>query len=339
MGDQDLRQRLPAGECGLIERGEPALIPRLGIGAERQQRPQRGRLSLDDGQVQRGPAPVRAIHDARERRRIRGGRRVEGVDVADGGGREQVMAGASRQQEREDLRLHGHVVPARGPPDHLELVAVAGADRIGAVIEEQPDDRQVLVLGREMQRVRDVAFVADVGIGAAFEQQSDDRLVGDAEVQRGPESGVAGQRAALAHQLGMRVEQGGQLDDVAGVGRREDAWSGDSPAPRRAPRVRRVRDRRGCGRLEPGPAREAEFAGQRMLDMAQAGIGRRARVGAQQPRPRLRIAGAQGLQPLLRFAFELIECGRGREARLMDTFLPEGLMSARSRLEEGSMVR
>ena len=88
---------------------------------------------------------------------------------------------------------------------------------------EQPDDRQILVLGGEVQRVRVVAFVAHVRIGAAREQQPHHRLVGDAEVQRGPQADVAGQRAALAHQLGMRVEQGGQPDDVAGVRRREDA--------------------------------------------------------------------------------------------------------------------
>ena len=133
------------------------------------------------------------------------------------------MARAVRQQVREDVRLHGHVVPARRPADDLELVAVAGADRIGAVLEEQPDHRQILVLGGEVQRVGVVAFVADVRIGAALEQQPHHRLVGDAEVQRGPQAGVAGQRAALAHQFGMRVEQGGQPDDVAGVRRREDA--------------------------------------------------------------------------------------------------------------------
>ena len=218
------------------------------------------------------------------------------------------MARAVRQQVREDVRLHGHVVPARGPADHLELVAVAGADRIGAVLEEQPYHRQILVLGREVQRVGVVAFVADVRIGAAREEQPHDRLVGDAEVQRAAEAGVSRQRAALAHQPGVCVEQRGEADDVAGRRGREDA------VERRLARSRVACGiMRGRGRLEPRPAREAELPGQRVLDVAQPGVGRRARVRAQQPRPRLRIAGAQGFQPLLRFALELIEGGRGRE--------------------------
>ena len=57
------------------------------------------------------------------------------------------------------------------PADDLELVPSSAPIGVRAVLDQQLDDVEIVVLGGEVQRNRVVAFVADVGIGAALEQR------------------------------------------------------------------------------------------------------------------------------------------------------------------------
>ena len=95
------------------------------------------------------------------------------------------------------------------PAEHLELVAVAGTDRIGPVLDQQSNDAEMLFLRGEVQRHRVVALVADVGIGAAIEQPLDGRLVAavDLGMQGRPRAPMAGKAASLVDDARVRVEQ------------------------------------------------------------------------------------------------------------------------------------
>src|SRR5262245_23380576 len=75
-------------------------------------------------------------------------------------GRVDVVPRAVSQEIVYDVA--SRLAEAGGPPDYLELVAVAAADGIRAMFDQQLDDRELLFLGREMERHRVVAFVADV---------------------------------------------------------------------------------------------------------------------------------------------------------------------------------
>ena len=74
------------------------------------------------------------------------------------------------------------VLKTDGPTGHVELVRGAGADGIRAVVDEHPDDRQIAALGREVNRIRVVAFIPDIRIGAALQQRLDEGFVPDGEV-------------------------------------------------------------------------------------------------------------------------------------------------------------
>ena len=131
---------------------------------------------------------------------------------------------------------------------------------------------EVPVLGGEVQRYRVVALVADVGIGATFEEAPNDSLVRDAEVQRGPQPGVAGEDAALVDEIGMRRR---------GARRRARHRLGPPPREERSAACRTARLAR-CGerRLEGDPALMPVLARERMLNVAKARLGRRLWVGA-----------------------------------------------------------
>ncbi len=154
--------------------------------------------------MQRRAPLVGAVHPAREIRGRRRDQRADRIDLADGDGRKNVMAGAVREQVVDQLAVGLDIVPAARPADHLELVPVAGADRIGAVLDQQADHREVLPLRRKVQRHGVVALVADVGVGAVLEQRADHGLVIDAEVQRGAKAGVTAEMAALLISSGWR---------------------------------------------------------------------------------------------------------------------------------------
>ena len=68
--------------------------------------------------------------------------------------------------------------------------------------------RRGRALGSEVDGRGVVTLVADVRIGAAFEQDAYDRLVARAKVDRRPQAGVARQRAALVDEMRMGVEDG-----------------------------------------------------------------------------------------------------------------------------------
>src|SRR6266851_5023153 len=75
------------------------------------------------------------------------------------------------------------------------------------------------------------------------------------------------------------------------------------------------RDVAGCGgsrgrgdrRLHLDPAAVPVLARERVLDVAQSGIGGRARPGAGQPDARVTIVCAERLQPALRFLLEIVD--------------------------------
>ena len=77
----------------------------------------------------------------------------------------------------------------------------AGANRIRAVFDKELDDREVAALGGKMNRERVIAVVADVGVGAAFEQRLHDGFVPRAEVQRGPPACMPRQHATLVDEI------------------------------------------------------------------------------------------------------------------------------------------
>ena len=108
---------------------------------------------------------------------------------------------------------------------------------------------EAMLLHGEVERVGVVAFAADVGIGAALQQQLDCRftVAEDGLVQRRSHALAA----ALVNQLWMRIEQRIESCEVAfssGIAQRRDRLC-----------------RRGCFqrldvRLQPGPRRESIFA-------------------------------------------------------------------------------
>src|SRR5262249_12962374 len=64
--------------------------------------------------------------------------------------------------------------------------------------------------------------------------------------------------------------------------------------------------------LQTRPARMAALARERVLDVAQCRRLERVRVGATQPRPRVRVAGANGLQPSTRFSSQIVQGGHDK---------------------------
>ena len=77
------------------------------------------------------------------------------------------------------------------------------------MFDEQLDDGEVAAFGGEVKWERVVSVVADVRIGAAFEQRPHDGFVSRAEMQRRAQAGIAGERAALVDDGRMFVEDRG----------------------------------------------------------------------------------------------------------------------------------
>ena len=127
------------------------------------------------------------------------------------------MSGAVREKVFADLDMRG-IVETHRPTEHVELVRGAGANRVGAVRDEQLDHGQVAAFGGEMNRIRVVAFVADVRIGAALEERPHDGLMPRAEVKGRPQARIARQRAALIDEVGMVVENRRHSGGVARAG-------------------------------------------------------------------------------------------------------------------------
>ena len=80
---------------------------------------------------------------------------------------------------------------------------------------------EVAAFGGEVKRKGVVSFIPDIRIGAALEQRPDDRFVAGAEVQRRTRPCVAWQRAALVDDVGRFVEDRGDRSGIALAGRRE----------------------------------------------------------------------------------------------------------------------
>ena len=74
--------------------------------------------------------------------------------------------------------------------------------------------------------------------------------------------------------------------------------------------------------LQCRPVREAVLLRECILDVAQAGFGRGFEPGALQTRARLKVVGAQGLEPTLGFFLEIVEGAFRGELSTHGTFLP-----------------
>ncbi len=129
------------------------------------------------------------------------------------------MHGAVREQVVHELGVA--LAKAGRPPDDLELVAITGTDRVGPMLDEQPDDPQVAALNGKVERHGVVAFVTDVRIGTTSEQGLDDVEVMHAKVEGGSQSRVAGKRAAIADDAGMGIGHRGNCCCVAFAGGHE----------------------------------------------------------------------------------------------------------------------
>jgi hypothetical protein len=283
----------------LIERREADGVLEVLVGAELDQRGDGGRLPLGDRQVQRRPPEVRPVHALIQIRAVRG-QRAQRRHVAHRGRRHHCVPRAMLEQVASHIELH-RVVEADRPAEHVEIVRRAGADWIRAVLDEQPDDGEIAALGGEMDRIRVVAVVADVRIGAALEEQAHDCFVAHAEVERRPPARVGRQLAALVDDGRVAVEDRADGGGVARAGCREQR------------RQRRVRRGAIAHRAREGnPAVVSPLARERVLHVAQRGLLRRARGRAIESRARVRIARAEGVEPALGGFAQVVEGGHGR---------------------------
>src|SRR6202011_5641222 len=89
----------------------------------------------------------------------------------------------------------------------------------------------------------------------------------------------------------LRVEFGG-FDDVCGLAEREQ--------------LREIL-------CQCGPALNAVFQRERVLDIPQSGLSRCLRIGAAQPRTCPFVIGAQSFEPALRFLLQIVEGTRRSE--------------------------
>ena len=121
----------------------------------------------------------------------------------------------------------------------------------------------------------------------------------DAEVQRRPQAGMAGQRAALVDDGRMFVEDRGDGRSVASGGRGEQLgqWCCGAPAPSTT------------ARRESDPALVAAFACKGVLHVAKRGLFRCAGIRASKPCAGIGIAIAQRFQPALGSLPQIVEGG------------------------------
>ena len=75
------------------------------------------------------------------------------------------------------------------------------------MLHEQPYDCHVTPLGREVERHRIVAFIPDVRVRPALQQQTHDRLVRDSVMQRRAQARMTRDHRSLVDDVRMRVEQ------------------------------------------------------------------------------------------------------------------------------------
>ena len=213
--DQYVRHVALAVERRLIERRQAARIRRVERGSVVDQDRQHRRLFLHDGEVQRRAAKVGAIH-----RPIDVGGRLlsQPSQIGDRTGRyrrEDVVHSAVGEQVIDDFLVG--LAEDRRPADDFELVVVARANRIGAVLHKEPDDGERVGLGDKMQREGIVALVADVGVSAALEERRDDTFVLHAEVERCAQSRMPRQHAALVDEIGVSIQDCDECRKIVGI--------------------------------------------------------------------------------------------------------------------------
>ena len=234
------------------------------------------------------------------------------------------MARAVSEQILDELRVDRHAGEAGRPADDVELVIVhlAGV-RLRAVLDQQPDHRQIAALGGEVERERVVPFVADVGIGAAL-RAAPGRPAAWATPKcsavRSPLCPSSVPRWSIRCPDARRAIASTPCD--VAVARRRAAARG-APA-RVAKRRARVGDRRLAARSQPAKPYSRASA-----YWTSRSAGRRPARRARRPRAAARASGsprAQRLQPALRFFSETFEGGvRGERTRQADTFFPLSL--------------
>ena len=165
---------------------------------------------------------------------------------------------AVREEVSRDVERR-RVVEAHRPAEHVELVRGAGADRIGAVFDEQLDDRR----GRRARRQSGAETRCRLRRGCSDRRRA---RAASSQPLRGPSrnaapcaAGVAGERPALVDDVGMLVEDRGNRAPRRPCRRRRAARSAASRRALPSATARRERD----------PALVAAFARERVLHVAQ----------------------------------------------------------------------
>lgn len=322
------------GQGGLVEGREAGGVGRVRVGAEVEQGLERSWLPFQDGQVQRPAAPVRTIHAPVELGGSAAHDVADRVRVCHRDRGEDRVARAVGEQVLCDIRME-HVLEAGRPADHVQLVHVAGADGVGATLDEHADDVEATLLGHEMEWHGLVALVPHIRIGAAGEEQLDELRPGivHGEVQDRAPAVVARHRGALVHDVGMSVEQRRDLIQVSLQCGGEQGLDGRVAVG-------------GCDGLrstpdladELGPAHDSVLTCERELDVAERGCGGWPVERAVEARAGFGVAGPECPEPALHLALQVLDGCAGRDSAGHDDLLPSRLKSAEYRQEEGSIA-
>ena len=196
------------------------------------------------------------------------------ADVAHGDCRQKRMSCAVREQVVRYVHVVG-VVEADCPSESIELVQRSGANRIGAMLDEQLDDREIA--GRQQSesgtRCRHRRGCSDRRRGRAEPARL---FVSTAEVQSSAQTGIARQRAANINQIGMFVE-----DRANAIGAPLPAADSSDVAASPTVSLRR-------GPQESDPALVSALARQRMLHVAKRRVRRQPRLSTHARDARLR---------------------------------------------------
>jgi hypothetical protein len=118
------------------------------------------------------------------------------------------------------------------------------------MLHQETSDGEAMLLHGEMERIRVVPFAADVGIGAALEQQLDSRLAV-------AEDGVVQRRS---HALPATLVDERRMSIQQRIESREVTFSSGIAQTREGLRARAGRFKRLDMRLQCGPGRESIFA-------------------------------------------------------------------------------
>jgi hypothetical protein len=171
-------------------RGEPGAVGPEWIGAEPDQQVDHRRPIHLHREVQRQAVVLELAHRLFEGRLILADNSPNLLGEVHGNGGEDVVPGAAFDQQLHDgaLRLRVGALPARRPPDCLQLMIVAVANRVDAGVEQPAHHLDVSRRGGPVERGGVIALLEGVHVEAAVEQQVDDGQVAalGGVMQQGP---------------------------------------------------------------------------------------------------------------------------------------------------------